>query len=144
MNVFDTVMDIKGKTKDTNKARLDVAQICNRKEQKLKDIGGGKLIKPKATYTFRKSQRVFIFKWVKELKFPDGYASNLGRCVDLTQGKLHGMKSHYCHVFMQRFLPIAFDALSKSIWKVLIELSLFFRELSSTTLNVEHLICIIV
>ena len=62
MNVFDTVMDIKGKTKDTNKARLDVAQICNRKELELKDIGGGKLIKPKAAYTFTKSQRVFYLK----------------------------------------------------------------------------------
>ena len=27
MNVFDTVMDIKGKTKDTNKARLDVCLL---------------------------------------------------------------------------------------------------------------------
>jgi len=31
MNVLDIVMDIKGKTKDTNKARLDVAEICDRK-----------------------------------------------------------------------------------------------------------------
>jgi len=49
------------------------------------------------------------------------------------------MKSHDCDVFIQRLLPIAFDSLPKSIWKVLVELSLFFRELSSTTLNVEHL-----
>jgi len=139
MNVFDTVMDIKGKTKDTNKARLDVAEICNRKELELKDIGRGKLIKPKAANGFTKSQRVSICKWVKEHTLPDGYASNLGRCVDLSQGKLHGMKSHDCHVFIQRLLPIAFDSLPKPIWKVVVELSLFFRELTSTTLNVEHL-----
>jgi len=59
--------------------------------------------------------------------------------VDLSQEKLHEMKSHDCHVFKQRLLPIAFDSLAKSIWKVLVELRLFFRELSSTTLNVEHL-----
>ena len=70
---------------------------------------------------------------------PDGYASNIARCANQDKGSMHGMKSHDCHVFMQRLLPIAFDALPKSIWKVLIELSLFFRELSSTTLNVEHL-----
>jgi len=40
---------------------------------------------------------------------------------------------------MQRLLPIAFDSLPKSIWKFLIKLSLFFRELSSTTLNVEYI-----
>jgi len=84
MNVFDTVMDIKGKTKDTNKARLDVAKICNQKELELKDIGRGKLIKPKAAYAFTESQRVSICKWVKELTLPDEYASNLGRCVDLS------------------------------------------------------------
>jgi len=29
MNVFDIMMDIKGKTKDSNKARLDLAAIRN-------------------------------------------------------------------------------------------------------------------
>ncbi|XP_029130026.1 uncharacterized protein LOC114916771 [Cajanus cajan] len=139
MNVFNTVMDINGRTKDTNNARLDLAEICNRRELELKDVGRGKLIKPKATYALTKSQRVAICQWVKELKLPDGYASNLGRCVVIKEGKLHGMKSHDCHVFMQRLLPIAFDSLPKPIWKVLVELSHFFRELTSTTLNVEQL-----
>ena len=31
---------------------------------------------------------------------PDGYASNLSRCVDMREEKLFGMKSHDCHVFM--------------------------------------------
>jgi len=118
---------------------LDVAEICNQKELKLKDIGRRKLIKPKAAYAFTNSKKVSICKWVQELTLPDGYASNLGRCVDLSQGKLHGMKSHDCHVFIQRLLPIAFDSLPKPIWKVVVDLSLFFRELTSTTLNVEHL-----
>jgi len=143
MNVFDTVMDIKGKTMNINNARLDVAQICNKRELELKDIDGDKLMKPKAIYAFTKSQIVSIYKWVKELKFPYGYASNLDRCVDLNQRKLHGIKFgikvHDCHVFMSRFIPIAFDTLPKSICKVVVELSLFFRELSSTTLNVEYL-----
>jgi len=49
------------------------------------------------------------------------------------------MKSHDCHVFMQQLLPIAFDSLPKPIWKPLDELSQFFIELTSTTLNVEQL-----
>jgi len=58
-------MDIKGKTKDTNKARLDVAQICNRKELELKDIGGGKLIKQKAAYTFTKTKESLFVNGLK-------------------------------------------------------------------------------
>ncbi|RDY06885.1 hypothetical protein CR513_09071, partial [Mucuna pruriens] len=75
-----------------------------------------------------------ICKWVKELKLPDGYASNLDRCIDVNQGKLHGMKSHDCHL-----LPIAFNSLPKHIWNPLVELSHFFRELTSKTLNIEKL-----
>jgi len=134
-----TLMDIKEKTKDTNKSQLDVVEICNWKELELKDIGHGKLIKPKPAYAFTKSQRVFICKWFKELKIPNGYASNLGRCVDLNQKKLHELKCYNHHVSCKWLPPIAFDSLPKSIWKVLAELSLFFKELSSTTLNVEHL-----
>ena len=76
---------------------------------------------------------------MKDLKLPDGYASNLGRCVDLKQGKMHGMKSHDCHVFMQRLLPIAFESLPKGIWKPFVELSHFSIELTSTILNTEKL-----
>ena len=34
-NIFNTVMDVKGKTKDNIKARLDIALFCNRKNMKL-------------------------------------------------------------------------------------------------------------
>jgi len=34
-NIFNTVMDVKGKTKDNIKARLDVALFCNRKNMEL-------------------------------------------------------------------------------------------------------------
>ena len=39
MNVFDTVMDIKGKTKDTHKARLDLPELCRRSELELQNVG---------------------------------------------------------------------------------------------------------
>ena len=52
-----------------------------------------------------------LFDWVaSEVKFPDGYVSNLSRCVERGQ-KFSGMKSHDCHVFMQRLLPFAFAEL---------------------------------
>ena len=53
--------------------------------------------------------------------------------------KLHGMKSHDCHVFMERLLPIALRALPDPIWKPLAELSQFFRELCSSSLRVDKL-----
>jgi hypothetical protein len=34
-NVFNTVMDVKGRTKDTLNARYDIREICKRKELAL-------------------------------------------------------------------------------------------------------------
>ena len=50
--------------------------------------------------------------------------------------KLFGMKSHDCHVFMQRLLPTAFrELLPQHVWKALTELSLFFKELSAAVIT---------
>lgn len=78
-------------------------------------------------------------EWVKKLKLPDGYASTLSRCVDLQEEKLFGMKSHDCHVFMQRLITIAFKTLLKPIWNTLTEFSQFFREISSPLLKEDNL-----
>ena len=46
-----------------------------------------------------------------DIRFPDGYSSDLASCVDLDNGKFSGMKSHDCHVFMERILPFIFAGL---------------------------------
>nr|GEY70099.1 hypothetical protein [Tanacetum cinerariifolium] len=49
-------------------------------------------------------------------------------------------QSHDCHVFMERLLPIAFrEMLPEPVWKAMMEVSLFFRDLCSTTLKVDQL-----
>ncbi|KAL0387661.1 UNVERIFIED_CONTAM: hypothetical protein Sradi_2647900 [Sesamum radiatum] len=101
-NIFNTVMNIKGKTKDNLNARKDVEIICDRPEIVVREDRLGKMTK--AVYTLDRDQKRKIFEWIKALRFPDGYTSNLGRCIDLNELKLHGMKSHDCHVFMERFL----------------------------------------
>lgn len=70
---------------------------------------------------------------------PDGYASNLSRCVAMEHLKLFGMKSHDCHIFMQYLLPVAFSALPKPIWKLLTELSHFYKDLCSAVIREDHL-----
>ena len=95
--------------------------------------------KPKAAYVLNASQKQAVCQWIQELRMPNGYASNLSRCVNETRGNLVGMKSHDCHVFLQCLLPVAFRELPSSIWKPLTELSLFFKDLCSATLNVENL-----
>src|SRR5436190_8552122 len=116
-----------------------MAELCSRPDLEIIHNEKGNLVKPKATYVLSKVQRTAICNWIKDLKLPDGCVSNLERCIDWFHANLHGMKSHDCHVFMQRLLPIAFDVLPKEQWTVLTEISQYFRELTSTTLNVEML-----
>ncbi|KAM3251583.1 hypothetical protein P3L10_005653 [Capsicum annuum] len=58
----------------------------------------------------------------------------------MNKRKLFGMKSHDCHVFMQRLIPIAFrELLPQNVWQPLTELSLFFKDLTSTTITEEQM-----
>ncbi|KAJ7959735.1 Transposon protein, putative, CACTA, En/Spm sub-class [Quillaja saponaria] len=138
-NVFNTVMNMKGKTKDNPNGRMDLQLFCKRPELELTNVNG-KLVMPKASYSLSKPQVKEVCQWIKGLRLPDGYASNLGRCVDMDESKLSGMKSHDCHVFMQRLIPIAFrDYLPKGIWEAFTELSNFFRDLCMKELCVKHM-----
>ncbi|XP_058002287.1 uncharacterized protein LOC131179456 [Hevea brasiliensis] len=107
-NIFNTVMNVEGKTKDNVKSREDLKEFCHRPELE-RDMATGKY--PKACYTLDKQSKAVLCEWLKNLRFPDGYVSNMGRCIDMRKLKLFGMKSHDCHVFMQRLLPIAFREL---------------------------------
>ena len=57
-NVFNTVMDVKGKTKDTRKACMDLHEYCKRPKLELLDLGNGRTIEPKAQYTFNLDKKM--------------------------------------------------------------------------------------
>ena len=51
----------------------------------------------------------------------------LARNIDMTKHSILGMRSHDCHVFMQRLIPIAFhELLPVPVWEALTELSSIF------------------
>ena len=111
-NLFNTIMDLKGKSKHNTKARMDLKEYYRRKELELIDRGGSKYWKPKSQYTFTREQNL---TWIKELKLPDGYTSRLSKCVDMRNTKLFGLKSHDCHVLKERLLIMSFTALPDRI-----------------------------
>ena len=132
-NVFNTIMEVEGKTKDTYKSREELNEYCRRPELAW-NVTTGKY--PKACYTMDKKGKQALCEWVKKLRFPDGYASNMARCVDMRKHKLFGMKRHDCHVFMQRLILVIFNELLPSlVWKALMELSLFFKDLTATVIK---------
>jgi hypothetical protein len=53
-NIFNTVMDVKGKIKDNIKARLDIALFCNHTNMELV-YDGSRVAKPRASFVLEKN-----------------------------------------------------------------------------------------
>src|SRR5688572_13610999 len=85
-------MDFPDKTEDNDKARMDLAVICDRPTQVLRENGG----KLKADYCLKPRQRKEVMKWMKDIKFPDGYCWGLVlKCYEVRtrQHKMLNMKA---------------------------------------------------
>jgi hypothetical protein len=65
-----TCMNIAGKTKDNFKAQRDIVDICNRPSLELAERGG----KWCAPLYLKVKDKKEVMRWMKRLKFPDGYA----------------------------------------------------------------------
>jgi len=139
-NIVGTMLSIEGKNKDTDKARMDLEDMGIRKQLHLQKRDDGSFVKPIAMYTLSPKERDGFCEFLKAIKYPDGYAANISRCMSTNNGKLTGMKSHDCHVLIQRLLPIGMHGyIDKEICITIFELGNFFQELCSKTLRQSDL-----
>lgn len=128
-----------GKTKDSEKARLDMEHLGMRKDQHPL-LKNDKYSMPPALYTLGSDDKSYLCQFLQDVKMPDGYASNIKRCVDMTRRKVSGLKTHDCHVIFQKLLPIAVrNILPAAVVIPLIELSRFFNAICSKELSTEEL-----
>ncbi|KAL9673263.1 hypothetical protein QQ045_029517 [Rhodiola kirilowii] len=131
-NIIGTVLGIEGKTKDTPKAREGLKQQGVRQNLWEKEPGPStkKAKVSQAPYTVLPDCRKEIFEWIREAKYPDGYAGSLKNKISVTDKKFNGLKTHDCHVMMQRLLPVFIRSyLPYNIVEPLIALSRWFQKL---------------
>jgi hypothetical protein len=130
-SVFNTVLNIPDKTKDNVKARVDVENLCDRQRLHMHPPEGNRKnwVKPHANYVLDSLQKKEAMMWLKyAVMFPDGYCSNMSKGVNLTTGKVNGLKSHDYHIWIERLMPVMVRGyLPEHVWRVLAELSHFFR-----------------
>ncbi|WMV36782.1 hypothetical protein MTR67_030167 [Solanum verrucosum] len=101
---------------------------------------GEKVEVPTACYTLSPEDKHNLCLFLKNLKVPDGFSSNISQCVNLKDHKISGLKSHDCHILLQHILPLALRGmLSKEVFEPLIELSNFFCVLGSKELMIDDL-----
>ena len=136
-SILGTLLD-NDKSKDTNNAREDLKNMGVRQSLWIYEDAHRRLLKPHAPYVLTTEDKQLFCRFMKEAKLPDGFCSNLKKKV--TDNNILGLKSHDCHVIMQRLLPVCIGKfLSKEISTTIIEFCNFFRILCSRTLNVKDM-----
>ncbi|XP_050121430.1 uncharacterized protein LOC126599134 [Malus sylvestris] len=142
-NIFDYLIGTllnTGKSKDTLKARMDLQDMNIRESLHLKLNARNILDKHLAQYVFKSSERKDFLHWLESIKFSGGYAVNISHKVSVDEGNVLCLKSHDCHMLMQRVLPVGVRKhLKKKIYGPLVELSSFFQQICAKTLIVSDL-----
>jgi len=138
-NILGTLLNILGKTKDTQNARLDLYDMGIRHELHLQEDGNSVCRAPPAPYVLGKDQKVEFCNFLKGIKFPDGYAANLARYISDDGSRVVGkLKTHSCHILLQRIIPTGLRGLvRKDVYEAIAELGTFFRELCSRNLRID-------
>ncbi|GJT68551.1 hypothetical protein Tco_1020031 [Tanacetum coccineum] len=147
-NIFDnllgTLMNWDGKSKDNENSRKDLKEMGIRHDLHVINLPNKKPYLPPACYSMSNVEKTSFLQVLKNLKVPDGYASNISRGVSLKDRKILNLKSHDGHILMQDILPIALRAsmVSRSqsrVVKAVSDLCSFFKGLCAKVLDVNEL-----
>jgi hypothetical protein len=141
-NFISTLLAICHKTKDNLNARLDLVELGIREDLHPIVDNEGKQSLPDAPFTMSLEKRKILCSVIKNLRTPDGYASNISRCVNMKDCTLSGLKSHDNHVLLHDILPVALRSCypSKEVMRIVVELSKFFKMLCSKVIDVDELV----
>ncbi|XP_057744386.1 uncharacterized protein LOC130962245 isoform X2 [Arachis stenosperma] len=131
-NILYTLLNEKSKTKDNLNARKDLQDMGIRRDLWPDDNGKYHL----ALYSLTRDAKKVFLATLKNVRVPDGYSSNISRCIDEAQQKIIGLKSHDCHILIEQLLPLAIrNVLPNQVTSVLIEFCSFFRILCGKSLS---------
>lgn len=138
-SIVGTLLNIPGKTKDGVQSRQDLLAM-NIRTELAPELRGKRTYLPPACYTLSKEEKERVCQTLHEMKVPDGYCSNLKNRVSMQDLKVHGLKSHDCHVLMQQLLPVAIrSVLPKHVRYAITRLCFFFKALCAKVVDVSKL-----
>ena len=125
-NVMGTVLGLKSKTKDDANARAT-----------LSDMG---ISRPSSDFTMLLQKRAEVFERIAAIKYPSGYAGQLRSKVNVQDKKFYKLKTHDCHVLLQRILPILIRPyVGSRVADTLVDLSRWFQRLYVRELKVQEI-----
>jgi hypothetical protein len=127
-SIISMCFHVTGFLKDNINVRKDLATLCNCPSLVAKRNAKGNLKRPRAPYCLKSVEGKEILSWLKKLKSPDRYVSNIKRAVNVSTGKLNGLKSHNYHIMIERLMPVMFRGyFNTDFCKIFAELCYFYR-----------------
>jgi hypothetical protein len=140
-NILGTLLDIKGKSNDNLQAHQDLQEMSLRLKLHLYIGDDRRTYLPPAPHMMSIEDKIAFLQVLQDVRVPDGYASNISRCVKMDDRTLSGLKSHNNHVIIQQLFPIALKGskLPSNVIKVMVDMSIFFMGICKTTLTPKAL-----
>jgi hypothetical protein len=147
-NVFEStigvLLDIKTKTKDGLKSRLDLVNQDIRTEiHPTPAAQSGNVDLPGASYNLTTDEKRDICQWLRGVKVPTGFCSNIKSLVSMKDLTLTSFNAHDCHVMLTVFLPIVIKAIEPEYVKMVItRLGYFFNFITQKVINEAELLAL--
>ena len=144
-NVFEStigvLLDIKTKTKDGLKSRLDLVNQDIRTEiHPTPAAQSGKVDLPGVSYNLMTDEKREMCQWLRGVKVPTGFCSNIKSLVSMKDLTLNSFNAHDCHVMLTVFLPIVIKAIEPEYVKMVItRLGYFFNFITQKVINEAEL-----
>jgi hypothetical protein len=90
---------------------------------------GDSFTKPRACYVLTPEAKMKFLEFLSNVKFPDGYASNISRCVNMEAKTLNGLKAHDGPILLHRILRASLQGLvRKEVYEAIVELGRLFKK----------------
>jgi hypothetical protein len=139
--VIGILLDMKNKTKDGLKSRLDLLIKKLRSEiHPTPAAQSGKVDLPGASYNLTTEEKRAVCKWLRAVKVPTGFSSNIKSLVSMKDLTLTSFNAHDCHVLLTMFLPIAIRAIGPEYVKMIITcLGYFFNFITQKVITEAEL-----
>ncbi|XP_056683319.1 uncharacterized protein [Spinacia oleracea] len=142
-NVFEsllgTLLNVPGKTKDGKKSRLDLVDMGIREELHPQNKNGRTYLPP-ACHTLSRKEKVAFCEFLKGVKVPEGYSSNISSLVSMKDLKLIGLKSHDSHILLEHILPVSLRSiLPERVRRAITRLCFFFAEICRKVIDPQKL-----
>ncbi|XP_057539537.1 uncharacterized protein LOC130817703 [Amaranthus tricolor] len=145
-NVIRTLLGILGKSKDHKSARRDLKYLREEKdlrwvpELEVQELEDGSEEFRTSMFWMNDDEKKLFCQTIKNAKLPQGYASNISRCVQVDEKKIIGYKSHDAYFMMHYFLPIAAKTtLRAHVATPIIRMSNFFKSIWKKSIDPKDL-----